>query len=77
VVHDALDDYEGQLKEFVAKQHFRHDQMQSAFIAAKTKWTETDDRMNVKLRLLNLTIVFYENAKKVCSLIFILLSVLH
>ena len=62
--------YEGQLKEFVAKQHFRHDQMQSAFTAAKTKWVETNDRMNIKLRLLNLTIVFYGNAKTVRCLFY-------
>jgi len=67
-VNDALDDYEGQLKDFVAKQHFRHDRMQSAYTAAKTKWTETNYRMNTKLHLLKLTILFYENAKKVCLL---------
>ena len=66
-VSEALDVYEGQLKDFVAKQHFRHDQMQSAFTAAKTKWTETNDRTNIKLCLLNLTIVFFGSVKKVCS----------
>jgi len=62
-----MDMYEEQLKDFVEKQHFRYDRMQTAFAVTKNKWKETNDRLKIKLRLLEFTISFYMNVKQVNS----------
>ena len=57
--------YEGQLKDFVEKRHFRYSKMQMVFASTQTKWTETNEHLDVKLHLLKYTIRFYANVKKV------------
>lgn len=69
-----MDTYEGQLKEFVEKRHFRYNKMQTAFAAAKEKWLNINERLNIKLRLLEFTICFYANVKKVQYYVLLTLS---
>lgn len=57
--------YEGQLKDFVEKRHFRYSKMQMVFASTQVKWAETNDHLDVKLHLLEFTIRFYANVKKV------------
>ena len=57
--------YEGQLKDFVEKRHFRYNKMQMVFASAQGKWADTNDHLNIKLHLLEFTICFYANVKKV------------
>ena len=40
--------------------------MQAIFTATQAKWAETNDHLDVKLHLLESTIRFYANVKKVC-----------
>ena len=63
--------YEGQLKEFVEKRHFRYNKMQMVFASTQAKWANTNDRLDVKLHLLEFTIRFYTNVKKVKSYLII------
>ena len=57
--------YEGQLKDFVEKRHFRYSKMQIVFASTQAKWAETNEHLDVKLHLLEFTIRFYANVKKV------------
>ena len=68
--------YEGQLKEFVEKRHFRYDRMQTVFVSTQAKWADTNEHLDVKLHLLEFTICFYANVKKVKKLLYYILNLL-